>query len=255
MTAETPAERKVFIAVPSYDGKIHVPTMNSLITDMLMSNPGTKYTLRFNMGCCLVARARNLLVTAFMASDCTDLFFIDSDIGWQPGALHRLVSHPVDMVAGIYPKRTDRYTDFPVMWPEGTSTITGHPVTGLVLAKGVPTGFLRITRKVIEKMIEAYPETRHKDNDSAMPDKTCWALFDHEISDNTYWGEDYTFCRRWGRLGGEIWVDPNLTFEHVGDKTFTGNLWSWLSAGMPGHPLVTKQAQEAAAVQPQSAAA
>jgi hypothetical protein len=243
-----PAKRKVMLAIPSYDGKITVATYFSTVRDVTLKS-GAEFMLKVNMGCCLIARARNLLAMAFMASDCTDLFFIDADLGWPSGSLQRLVEYPVDMVAGVYPKRTDRYTDFPVMWPAGSTSLTGHPETGLLKAAGLPTGFLRIRRHVIEKMIEAYPQTRHVDQDSPMPDKACWALFDHEISDNTYWGEDYTFCRRWARIGGEMWADPDITFEHVGDKTYTGNLWGWLSAGQPGHPLLLKKAQEEAVAQ------
>ena len=41
--------------------------------------------------------------------------------------------------------------------------------------------------------------------------------------------EDYTFCRRWQKLGGQIWFDPKVVLGHVGSYKFTGhNLRTYL---------------------------
>ena len=36
--------------------------------------------------------------------------------------------------------------------------------------------------------------------------------------------EDYTFCKRWQAIGGEIWVDPVIEFGHTGTFTYDGAL-------------------------------
>ena len=42
--------------------------------------------------------------------------------------------------------------------------------------------------------------------------------------DNRYLSEDYTFCRRWQKIGGEIWLDPNTKLNHIGTYTFEGDV-------------------------------
>ena len=37
-----------------------------------------------------------------------------------------------------------------------------------------------------------------------------------------YLSEDYTFCRRWRDIGGEIWLDTQGSLIHVGTQDFVG---------------------------------
>jgi hypothetical protein len=39
----------------------------------------------------------------------------------------------------------------------------------------------------------------------------------------TYLSEDFSFCRRWTRMGGEIWADLESKLTHVGAYSFTGD--------------------------------
>ena len=39
-----------------------------------------------------------------------------------------------------------------------------------------------------------------------------------------YLSEDFSFCRRWTDLGGEIWADLESRLDHVGPATFHGDL-------------------------------
>ena len=58
-------------------------------------------------------------------------------------------------------------------------------------------------------------------------------MFDTIIDpvDNRYLSEDYTFCRRWQALGGEIWLDPNTKLNHVGSYTFEGDVSKAINMG------------------------
>ena len=77
-------------------------------------------------------------------------------------------------------------------------------------------------------MREAYPELHYRNDSNIDPkfNKYCYSFFDtlHDPDDNRYLSEDYTFCRRWQKLGGEIWLDPNTHLNHVGTYTFEGEL-------------------------------
>lgn len=48
------------------------------------------------------------------------------------------------------------------------------------------------------------------------------------FDDNKWWGEDSAFCKKWIDMGGEIFVEPRLTFTHIGRKDYTGNLHEYL---------------------------
>ena len=39
-----------------------------------------------------------------------------------------------------------------------------------------------------------------------------------------YLSEDFSFCKRWTDLGGEIWADLTSRLDHVGPTTFHGDV-------------------------------
>ena len=99
---------------------------------------------------------------------------------------------------------------------------------GAVEVLDASTGFFLIKREVIEKMMNEYPELHYR-NDSNIDEKFnkyCYSFFDtvHDPDDNRYLSEDYTFCRRWQKIGGEIWLDPNTKLNHIGAYTFEGDV-------------------------------
>ena len=42
----------------------------------------------------------------------------------------------------------------------------------------------------------------------------------------TYLSEDYSFCRRWTAMGGDIWADLASSLNHVGPYVFRGDFSS-----------------------------
>lgn len=216
----------VMIAIPAYTGVVHMGTMRSLINDLFeLTKRGDKFTLVDDIGNALIADSRGIIATRFWESDCDCLVFVDSDVVWQAGALLKLVDANEDLVAGIYPNRRDpiaypvHYLDKPELW--------ANPETGLLEVKSVPTGFMKISRNCIAKMIEAYPNKHYY---TAERDKEFYPLFDHVFEDGFKWGEDYSFCIRWRKIGGQVWIDPEIAMGHVGYKIFEGHIGNWLKS-------------------------
>ena len=214
----------VMIAIPAYTGVVHLSTMRSLMADTIeLVKRGDTFTLVDDIGNALIADSRGVIATKFWESDADCLVFVDSDVTWQAGALLKLVDAPVDLCAGVYPNRKDpisyplHYLDKPELWAD--------PETGLLEVKSVATGFLKLSRGCIGKMIEAYPDKHYY---TAERDKQFYPLFDHVFEDGYKWGEDYSFCIRWRKIGGQVWIDPEITMGHVGYKVFQGHLGNWL---------------------------
>lgn len=215
----------VMVAIPAYTGTIHLGTMRSLFTDLLsLQARGDQWTLHDECGNALIADARALIVAQFLASEADTLVFIDSDVCWEAGSLLKLLDYPVDMVAGIYPQRKDPIS-FCVKWQNKPQLIADKD-TGLLEVDGVPAGFMKLSRKQLESMVEQYPDTEFYVENA--PNKKAWALFcDYRIGKHKM-GEDYAFCRRWTDMGGKIWIDPEIKMGHIGYKTFPGHLGDWL---------------------------
>lgn len=216
---------KVLIAIPAMDGTIHMGTMRALLAELLgLIQAGWLFDIYEVVGCSLMEDARNLCVSRMLGSDFTDLMFIDSDVCWEPGAMIKLLMHPVDIVGAVYRHRRDPVT-WPVKWLEERDELWADPATGLLEVEGAPTGFLRITRAAAEKMV-ASAEWYH---DAQAPDGKSWMLFDRiRDANHQKWGEDFSFCKRWREMGGQVWIDPEIEMGHIGNKTFTGTIGNWL---------------------------
>jgi len=214
----------ITIAVPAYTGTIHMGTMRSLIQDLvLLVSRGDTFTLIDEIGSAYIADCRGAIATNFYKTESDCLVFVDADVSWEKGALLKLVDHPVDLVGGIYPFRVDelnfpiKYLDKPELWAD--------PETGLLEVEGIPTGFMKISRNCIAKMIEAYPNQYFHDG---AKDHLFYDLFGHYIEPGKKYGEDYSFCIRWRKIGGKVWCDPEIKMGHTGNKTFVGHLGDWL---------------------------
>lgn len=203
-------------------------TMRSLMTDMVkLAERGDRVTIFDESGNAMIGDCRGLIVSQFLDSDATDLVFVDSDVTWEAGALVRLVDYPVDFVAGLYPQRKDPIA-YCCQWDTSKKEIdlSEH---GLIEVWGVPAGFMRCSRAMLERMVEAFPDLQfHCDQ---APNKTVHDLFGPYRVGKIKFGEDYSFCRRWRDIGGQVWVDPHIRMAHVGYKSFIGNVGEWLKEG------------------------
>jgi hypothetical protein len=196
-------------------------------------------------GDALVTRARQTIVTHFLKqSSATHLLFIDADIGFEPEQVFRLLEFDADVAAAAYPIKQINWDLIPAAVQAGRKPLESATLSyvverdageeliirgGFVKARFAGTGFLMIRRSALVAMIERYPELRyaheHQSNDPL--DNCPWrsALFNCMIDENGFYlSEDFSFCRRWTDMGGEIWVDHTSRLEHVGLMVYKGDL-------------------------------
>ena len=250
-------DKHIFIATPCYGGQIGEPYFRSMMRLAILCN---KFDIQFTVSTLanesLITRGRNTLVSFFMEHpEATHLFFIDADIEFDPNDLLRMVAYDKPITVGAYPKKAINWDSIVNAArnndEETAQTIEGHSSNyvvnfdflkdaegkpqpqiqirdNLIKLKDAGTGFMCIQREVIEQMFEKHPELKYANdiNVDQKFEKHMYALFDCIIDPESrrYLSEDYTFCRRWQDMGGEVFLDPRTALNHVGHYTFRGNI-------------------------------
>ncbi len=222
--------KRVFFGVPSYRGLWCPQFADSLeATVNLCTDRGHTPMFSLLTGNCYVQAARNELVAKFMESGADVLFFLDDDVSWKADDALRLIEMTDEGVAGIYPKKGEPQ-DYPVVIH--TQPETHYPVVrpdGCISASGLPTGFLRITRSVIEQLQGAYPGQRYTVYEDGEPVGEKYDLFPQGVHAGRWYGEDFAFCNLWTGMEGEMWVVPDIDLvHHSQDKQYPGNYHRFL---------------------------
>ena len=216
----------IMIGTPCFGGMCYDAYLHSMMDlRMLCHQHGIPFNIITTRNESDIKRARNRIMSNFLASDCSHLVFIDADIGFQASDVLRLVAHNMDIVGATYAKKSMTKTDFAfVPLPEGRMLRSG-----LVEIGALPGGFFAIHRDCALRMYQAYIDRRYvlspgEGKGELWEDRLC-DLFGSIIDSQTleYWTEDYAFSRRWRELGGSVWLDPYIRLEHSGTGTFTGD--------------------------------
>lgn len=191
-------------------------------TASLLAKAGHGCAMRFRSGSGLIAHTRNELVADFMATEhATHLIMIDDDMAWRAEDVVRLIDHGVDVVGAAGPKKS---AGGGFCYRADNAERDDR---GLVEVVGIGTGFLLVSRAAIERMIEAHGDLEYR-LDRAESHLRFYAFFDHALEHHEghdlplFLGEDFAFCQRWRRLGGKVYLDPDVYLEHDGLQTYAG---------------------------------
>jgi hypothetical protein len=91
--------------------------------------------------------------------------------------------------------------------------------------KHTATGFMLIKRETISKMMEAFPSTKYVDDVNFLipeENKYAYALFDCGVEEGHYFSEDWLFCDRWTKMGGDVFIDVTINLSHTGIEDYKG---------------------------------
>ncbi len=234
----------VVIATPCFGAMVHQAYMLSILR--LLCSPlaqRVQFTLEMLGHDSLITRSRNTLVARFLAHPgATHLLFVDADIGFEAEQLDRMLAFDQPVVAGMYPLKVLHWQTAPARQRAGEPAdaaallYVGEPCDGadarregdFITARHAGTGFMLLRRDALERMVQAYPETRYRGIDAYQPGAAegtpCHALFDCMISPESgqYISEDWTFCHRWRAIGGKVWLDTRGSLTHVGAHDYVG---------------------------------
>lgn len=199
---------RTFVATPAYRGEVVMQYAHSLVRDSVHAMAcGHFVEAPHSINNTYIHMARNDAVKQFIVGDWDYLMFIDADMGWEPGALFKMLDAPADMdvLGGVYRTKED-HIRFP-FHPLPESDFLRFPVDEV---GHVATGFMRITRACIERLMAAYPNG-----------KLFNPIVDDSLSDGE-WGDDFAFCKRARETGSRIFARFDIEFEHVGPKAWKG---------------------------------
>ena len=211
------------IGIPCYGGMMSEPTVTSLLRFILLAQQaGLNWSLDTMVNESLVTRARNNLMAKMMTNtQATHFMFIDADIRFEPDAILRMMACDKDVIGGLYPKKALPVNYVINLKPE--TKIQGDIFT----VDTMGTGFLLFKRNVYEKLIAAHPETKYVDDVGLgkQYEPMMYSIFDVGIDEKGhYLSEDWQFCRRWQKIGGEIWAHGKVLLNHIGHYEFQGDL-------------------------------
>jgi hypothetical protein len=218
------AGKSIFIALPAYDFKVSLKLAVSLARfAQQAAQHGIDIQIGSICGCSVVSRARNLLAQDLLESNCDFLMFIDSDINFEADDIFRLMAWGTDpkkgIIAGVPRTRSETKNYIATLDYDDNGELTMNGM-GLVRAKRVATAFMLVRREVFEQMEAAHPEWRYYDTRT---DRMLTAMFDFQVTEEGYMGEDFLFCDRTRELGFDVWIDPSISLGHMGVQEYTGN--------------------------------
>lgn len=231
---------KVIFCTPSLSGPTK-PYIASLEASLpLLEAAGWEHGYAQQIACPYISAARANMTRAALDTKPDAIVYLDYDLSWRPGDLLKLLETEGDVVAGTY---RCKIADEQYM---GTieSTSDGRPkvrADGAISAILIPAGFLKLTLGAIDKFMVAYPELCYGPMYHLAID-----LFNHGVRDRIWWGEDYSFSRRWKDKCGDIWIVPDLGINHhANGHDYRGNFHQFLLQQPGGSNEHTREAVHA----------
>lgn len=204
MSKKKPTEEKerVAICMPVFGSFVQAKMMFSLVN--AVKNADFEWELFLRIGCDLIG-GREGLVRQAKGWGATHILFVDYDMQFLPipdgkggykNVIRKLLDNKNDIVAAQY-----NFRRFPLQ-----STVT--PLSDLsdktqpFRAQAAGTGLMLIDCKVFEKMERPYFN------------------FGRNSDAELVYGEDTWFCQQAIKAGYEVWCDPTIPVQHLGEYLY-----------------------------------
>lgn len=232
---------KVYIGCPCYDSKIYTQCALALWKnlDTLRQN-NIDFYLNFLSNESLITRGRNRIMSEFLSTDADYLFFLDSDISFQDNAIHFLLERKLDIVAGPYPKKHYNWEDIEKEVLNGTKIEDALKLTnpyiinlekstcsvkdGCVEVSEVGTGFLLISRRVVQEFVNSGIAREYKHYQDEESKFKSYEFFQSTIGEKGFYlSEDYWFAEQAKRLGFKINLCILIKLDHYGTNKWSGD--------------------------------
>lgn len=253
-------QKHIVIMTPCYGGTCNVNYVTSLINTInTLKSFQINVSIEFCRNDSLITRARNNLIGKAMNNpSITHFLFIDSDIVWNPQDILKLIASDKMLIGGIYPIKNYNWSEINNELLSSITNIKENEIllekkisdadllrckivkynlnyldnviqieNNLIKVRHIATGFMMLRRELITLMQKEYPETKYVDDVGFLSPEECnftYALFDCGVLEGHYFSEDWMFCERWRKIGGEVFADISIDLTHTGQEDFKGSL-------------------------------
>jgi len=160
---------------------------------------------------------RDNVLDDFLRGDTDKLFWIDSDMVWNPDDFIRLLalSTQVDVVGAAYPAKVEGPTTF-----YANFDVTGRRGDyGLMEVKGLGLGFTVVSRAVAEKLAADAPKVADQ-----ISGRSVASVFRVDVVDGRRRTEDMAFFADIRAAGYPVWIDPHISLGHIGEREWRGRI-------------------------------
>lgn len=213
--------KKILIATPCLNGQVDAYYVHSLCESIKL---GLVHNLNINAvflaNESILPMARNELLTLAYRENYDTMVFIDSDELWDAKALIEILLSKKDVIAIPVVNKSDKNIRYNVYFDQNKK-IKKDPTDEYIIASGVGTGFIKLSRKVINDLWNSNIELEFRG-------KRLKNICEYTYVNGSFVGEDITLAHKIKELGYIIWIKPNHTVFHLGNKMYKGNFESSL---------------------------
>jgi hypothetical protein len=237
---------KIHIASPSYDGYVRKEYMRSVVVLMeYFRQAGIQWHMALENST-LLHLNRSLMASAAMLDEaCTHLLFIDTDMGFEPSAVQKMLAADKDVVGVAYPYRALPRDAKPLpdrsfaQSVSESATYALRPVAGKLAVQGslcevdaIGTGLLLVSTGALRKLAPKVRRYRQVVHHEFYKHDHYYGFFDYVVLDDATLTEDYSFCHRWRHdCGGRIHAVVDEMVSHTGALSIHGRFIDRLKAG------------------------
>lgn len=211
--------KRVLIATPCLNQKVDAYYVHSLCESIRL---GQKNNLSINAiflaNESILPMARNELLNLAYKEKYDAMVFIDDDEMWDEHALIEILCSSKDVIAIPVVNKGDTNVQFNIYL---NKTVKRDPQDQYIIANRVGTGFLKLSKKIIEDLWLSNVELDFRG-------KKLKNICEFTYINGNFIGEDITLSNKINELGYKIWVKPNHTVSHLGNKMYKGNFQSIL---------------------------
>jgi len=251
---------RILVGTPAYDKSvttIYLASLLQMLDHFRERRPDIQFRV-LTVSTALVTHARNVCASMVLQeTSYSHLLFIDSDMGFSPSLIEKMINFDRPLTGCVYPRRSLDYRLYHAMSRKvddpdlarhlaqdyiGGSFMEAEPNPGAAaggrkvhrLQKGFArvrragTGIMLVKREVFGAIRKRYPELWVEKGGAYYEQMglkggvlQCFECYAGR--DGLYVGEDFAFCDRWVKgCGGEIWACVNEDISHYGRQEFTG---------------------------------
>jgi hypothetical protein len=233
---------KIMMPVIAYGGMVHAHYMTGmlgLVHNCAVRGMDVKCPLIYYES--LISRARNASAAAALHEESDYLFFIDTDVIFEPKDFFKLLDANKDVCVGLYPKKYinnaklshlfKKYSELPPHWRslvgDLSSELNPKQTGEIIEVNYAATGFMLIKTSVFKEIAKQKPDIKYNNDidgymswgDNFYDFFRCWVNPDSK----KYESEDYGFCKVWQECGGKIHAIPEINLSHRGNFEFQGS--------------------------------